>query len=137
MILLYTITCLIVAVKRLTVFLLSSSREAINRVSTFIGQTIEFIEGDIRDAESLRQVFSSHHFFGVIHFAGLKAVGESVAKPLLYYNNNVSGTITLLEAMAEYNIKNLVFSSSATVYGDPESLPIDESSKRSCTNPYG
>jgi UDP-glucose 4-epimerase len=73
----------------------------------------------------------------VIHFAGLKAVGESVAKPLLYYNNNVSGTITLLEVMAEYNVKNLVFSSSATVYGDPESLPIDESSKRSCTNPYG
>ncbi|MBR5495100.1 MAG: UDP-glucose 4-epimerase GalE, partial [Psychrobacter sp.] len=74
---------------------------------------------------------------GVIHFAGLKAVGESVAKPLLYYNNNVSGTITLLEAMAEANVKNLVFSSSATVYGDPEVLPIDETSPRSCTNPYG
>ncbi|WP_298808922.1 UDP-glucose 4-epimerase GalE [uncultured Psychrobacter sp.] len=115
----------------------NSSREAINRVSTLIGQTIEFIEGDIRDAEMLRQVFASHEFFGVIHFAGLKAVGESVAKPLLYYNNNVSGTITLLEVMAEYSVKNIVFSSSATVYGDPESLPIDESSKRSCTNPYG
>lgn len=115
----------------------NSSREAINRVSNLIGQPIEFIEGDIRDAESLRQVFSSHHFFGVIHFAGLKAVGESVAKPLLYYNNNVSGTITLLQVMAEYDVKNLVFSSSATVYGDPESLPIDENSKRSCTNPYG
>ncbi len=115
----------------------NSSREAINRVSALIGQPIEFIEGDIRDAESLRQVFLSHHFFGVIHFAGLKAVGESVAKPLLYYNNNVSGTITLLEVMAEYDVKNLVFSSSATVYGDPESLPIDENSPRSCTNPYG
>ena len=115
----------------------NSSREAINRVSALIGQPIEFIEGDIRDAESLRQVFSSHHFFGVIHFAGLKAVGESVAKPLLYYNNNVSGTITLLEVMAEYDVKNLVFSSSATVYGDPEILPIDEKSPRSCTNPYG
>ena len=115
----------------------NSSREAINRVSALIGQPIEFIEGDIRDAEMLRQVFSSHHFFGVIHFAGLKAVGESVAKPLLYYNNNVSGTITLLEVMAEYDVKNLVFSSSATVYGDPETLPIDENSKRSCTNPYG
>ncbi|MGP5193403.1 UDP-glucose 4-epimerase GalE [Psychrobacter celer] len=115
----------------------NSSREAINRVSTLIGQTIEFIEGDIRDAEMLRQVFTSREFFGVIHFAGLKAVGESVAKPLLYYNNNVSGTINLLEVMAEYNIKNLVFSSSATVYGDPESLPIDENSPRSCTNPYG
>ncbi|WP_201629264.1 UDP-glucose 4-epimerase GalE [Psychrobacter maritimus] len=115
----------------------NSSREAINRVSTLIGQPIEFIEGDIRDTELLRQVFTKHEFFGVIHFAGLKAVGESVAKPLLYYNNNVSGTITLLEAMAEANVKNLVFSSSATVYGDPEVLPIDETSPRSCTNPYG
>ncbi|WP_413500244.1 UDP-glucose 4-epimerase GalE [Psychrobacter maritimus] len=115
----------------------NSSREAINRVSTLIGQPIEFIEGDIRDAELLRQVFTKHEFFGVIHFAGLKAVGESVAKPLLYYNNNVSGTITLLEVMAEANVKNLVFSSSATVYGDPEVLPIDETSPRSCTNPYG
>lgn len=87
----------------------NSSRESINRVSNLIGQSIEFIEGDIRNAESLRQVFLSHHFFGVIHFAGLKAVGESVAKPLLYYNNNVSGTITLLQVMAEYDVKNLVF----------------------------
>ena len=115
----------------------NSSREAINRVSSLIDQPIEFIEGDIRDTELLRQVFTEHQFFGVIHFAGLKAVGESVAKPLLYYNNNVSGTITLLEAMAEANVKNLVFSSSATVYGDPEVLPIDETSPRSCTNPYG
>ena len=115
----------------------NSSLEAINRVSTLIGQSIKFIEGDVRDAESLKRVFSSHQFFGVIHFAGLKAVGESVAKPLLYYNNNVSGTITLLEVMAEYDVKNLIFSSSATVYGDPETLPINEKSKRSCTNPYG
>ena len=115
----------------------NSSREAINRVSSLIDQPIEFIEGDIRDTELLRQVFTEHQFFGVIHFAGLKAVGESVAKPLLYYNNNVSGTITLLEVMAETNVKNLVFSSSATVYGDPEVLPIDETSPRSCTNPYG
>ncbi|MGP5336714.1 UDP-glucose 4-epimerase GalE [Psychrobacter maritimus] len=115
----------------------NSSSEAINRVSTLIGQPIEFIEGDIRDTELLRQVFTEHQFFGVIHFAGLKAVGESVTKPLLYYNNNVSGTITLLEVMAEANVKNLVFSSSATVYGDPEVLPIDETSPRSCTNPYG
>ena len=115
----------------------NSSREAINRVSTLIGQPIEFIEGDIRDTELLRQVFTEHEFFGVIHFAGLKAVGESVAKPLLYYNNNVSGTITLLEVMAEAKVKNLVFSSSATVYGDPEVLPIDETSPRSCINPYG
>ncbi|MGP5514406.1 UDP-glucose 4-epimerase GalE [Psychrobacter alimentarius] len=115
----------------------NSSREAINRVSHLIGKPIEFIKGDIRDAKALRQVFDAHQFFGVIHFAGLKAVGESVAKPLLYYNNNVSGTITLLEVMAEYDVKNLVFSSSATVYGDPETLPIDETAPRSCTNPYG
>lgn len=115
----------------------NSSREAINRVSALIDQSIDFVEGDIRDKESLYKVFSEHQFFGVIHFAGLKAVGESVAKPLKYYNNNVSGTITLLEVMAEYGVKNLVFSSSATVYGDPEILPINESSKRSCTNPYG
>ena len=115
----------------------NSSHEAINRVANLIGQPIDFVEGDIRDAELLRQVFSDNQFFGVIHFAGLKAVGESVAKPLMYYDNNVSGTITLLEVMEEYDVKNLVFSSSATVYGDPETLPIDESSKRSCTNPYG
>lgn len=115
----------------------NSSKEAINRVSSLIGKPIEFIEGDIRDADSLRKVFTAHQFFGVIHFAGLKAVGESVAKPLLYYSNNVSGTVTLLEVMAEHEVKNLVFSSSATVYGDPETLPIDERSKRSCTNPYG
>lgn len=115
----------------------NSSKEAINRVSSLIGKPIEFIEGDIRDADSLRKVFTAHQFFGVIHFAGLKAVGESVAKPLLYYSNNVSGTVTLLEVMAEHEVKTLVFSSSATVYGDPETLPIDERSKRSCTNPYG
>ena len=115
----------------------NSSREAINRVSHLIGESIEFVKGDIRDADRLREVFAAHQFFGVIHVAGLKAVGESVAKPLLYYNNNVSGTITLLEVMAEYGVKNLIFSSSATVYGDPETLPIDETAPRSCTNPYG
>ena len=115
----------------------NSSFEAIQRVSNLIGKPIDFIEGDIRDTDSLTKVFSEHQFFGVIHFAGLKAVGESVAKPLMYYDNNVSGTIALLEVMAECEIKNLVFSSSATVYGDPETLPIDENSPRSSTNPYG
>ena len=115
----------------------NSSYEAISRVSTLIGKPIEFIKGDIRDNESLKRVFAAHHFFGVIHFAGLKAVGESVAKPLMYYDNNIGGTITLLEVMSEYDVKNFVFSSSATVYGDPETLPINEHSKRSCTNPYG
>ena len=115
----------------------NSSYEAIRRVATLINQHIEFIEGDVRDTELLKKVFASHNFFGVIHLAGLKAVGESVIKPLLYYSNNVSGTVTLLEVMTEYNVKNFIFSSSATVYGDPETLPIDEKSKRSCTNPYG
>ena len=115
----------------------NSSFEAVNRVSSLIGQPIDFIEGDIRDADSLRQVFAAHQFFGVIHFAGLKAVGESVTEPLMYYDNNVSGTITLLKIMAEYEVKKFVFSSSATVYGDPEILPINEDSQRSCTNPYG
>ena len=112
----------------------NSSQEAISRVSAIIGEPIQFIEGDIRDSNLLKEVFASHQFFGVIHFAGLKAVGESVAKPLMYYSNNVSGTVSLLEVMAEYKVTNLVFSSSATVYGDPESLPIDENSKRSCSS---
>ncbi|MEN2751831.1 UDP-glucose 4-epimerase GalE [Psychrobacter sp. FBL11] len=115
----------------------NSSYEAINRVSKLIGRPIEFIKGDVRNSELLKQVFATHQFFGVIHFAGLKAVGESVAKPLKYYNNNVSGTITLLNVMKEYNVNNFIFSSSATVYGDPDILPIDETSARSCTNPYG
>ena len=117
--------------------LTNSSYEAINRVSKLVGQPISFIEGDIRDQELLAEVFANHDFFAVIHFAGLKAVGESVAKPLLYYDNNVSGTISLLEIMSDYNVKNLIFSSSATVYGDPQTLPIDENSPRSATNPYG
>ncbi len=115
----------------------NSSKESISRVSALIGEPIQFIEGDIRDSNLLKEVFVSHQFFGVIHFAGLKAVGESVAKPLMYYDNNVSATITLLEVMAEYDVKNLIFSSSATVYGNPETLPINENSPRSCTNPYG
>ena len=115
----------------------NSNLEAVSRVSKLIGQTIEFVEGDVRNAELLRQVFDKHKFFGVIHFAGLKAVGESVAKPLKYYDNNVNGTINLLNVMEEYSVSNLIFSSSATVYGDPEILPIDENSPRSCTNPYG
>ncbi len=115
----------------------NSSREAINRVSSLIDRPIEFIEGDIRDAVLLGEMFDTHRFYGVIHFAGLKAVGESVAKPLMYYDNNVSGTITLLKVMKEYSVNNFIFSSSATVYGNPETLPIDESYPRSCTNPYG
>ncbi|WP_103034220.1 UDP-glucose 4-epimerase GalE [Moraxella sp. RCAD0137] len=115
----------------------NSSPVAIARVEEIVGQSIQFIQGDILDKDLLAKTFTEHDFFGVIHFAGLKAVGESVAKPVKYYQNNVAGTLNLLEVMQAYGVKNFIFSSSATVYGDPEVLPIVETAKRSCTNPYG
>lgn len=115
----------------------NSNLEALKRTEQITGRSIPFIEGDVLDKKLLNQVFDEHDFFGVIHFAGLKAVNESVQKPLKYYKNNISGTIELLEVMQAYNVKNFVFSSSATVYGDPETLPIPETAPRSCTNPYG
>ncbi len=115
----------------------NSSPASLARVQQIVGQSIEFIEGDILDTQLLAKTFAAHDFTAVIHFAGLKAVGESVAKPLWYYQNNVAGTLNLLDAMTNANVKNLIFSSSATVYGDPEALPIVESSPRSATNPYG
>lgn len=115
----------------------NSSPASLVRVQQIVGQSIEFIEGDILDTQLLAKTFAAHDFTAVIHFAGLKAVGESVAKPLWYYQNNVAGTLNLLDAMTNANVKNLIFSSSATVYGDPEALPIVESSPRSATNPYG
>jgi len=117
---------------------LSNSNEiALERVQSISGKALTFYHGDVRDSELLDSIFEKHNIDSVIHFAGLKSVGESVAKPLKYYDNNVSGTVVLCEAMAKANVKNLVFSSSATVYGDPASLPIDESFPRSATNPYG
>ena len=115
----------------------NSSPASLARVQQIVGQSIEFIEGDILDTQLLAKTFAAHDFTAVIHFAGLKAVGESVAKPLWYYQNNVAGTLNLLDAMTNAQVKNLIFSSSATVYGDPEALPIVESSPRSATNPYG
>ena len=115
----------------------NSNLEALKRTEQIAGKSIPFIEGDVLDAQLLNQVFDEHDFFGVIHFAGLKAVGESVQKPLKYYQNNVSGTIELLEAMKAYNVKNFVFSSSATVYAEEEASPIAESASRSCSSPYG
>lgn len=115
----------------------NSSPVALERVEQIVGQSIQFIQGDILDKDLLAKTFAEHDFFGVIHFAGLKAVGESVAKPVKYYQNNVAGTLNLLEVMQQYGVKNFIFSSSATVYGDPEVLPIVETAKRSCTNPYG
>ena len=115
----------------------NSNIEALKRTEQLAGKEIAFIEGDVLDSKLLNQVFDEHDFFGVIHFAGLKAVGESVAQPLRYYKNNVTGTLKLLEVMQAHDVKNFVFSSSATVYGDPEILPIPETAPRSCTNPYG
>ncbi len=117
--------------------LCNSSPEALHRVESITGKQVTFVEGDIRDRTVLQKLFKQYSFDSVIHFAGLKAVGESCAIPLKYYENNVSGTVTLCQEMAEAGIFNLVFSSSATVYGDPASLPIREDFPLSATNPYG
>lgn len=111
--------------------------EVLKRLETITGQAVEFVEADIRDRAALDAVFAKWQFSAVVHFAGLKAVGESVAKPLMYYDNNVAGTLTLLEAMQAAGVKKLVFSSSATVYGDPHTVPIREDFPLSATNPYG
>lgn len=118
--------------------LCNSSPESLRRVAEISEQdNIPFIEGDIRDAALLDRIFQEHSIYSVIHFAGLKAVGESVEKPLEYYDNNVAGTVTLLQAMQRHAVKNIVFSSSATVYGDPHTTPIQEHFPLSATNPYG
>ncbi len=113
----------------------NASREALRRVEEITGKSLEFVEGDIRDARSLERAMVGCD--AVIHFAGLKAVGESVAKPLEYYDNNVGGTVTLLEVMKKQRIDTIVFSSSATVYGDPDFLPLTEEHPLRATNPYG
>ena len=115
----------------------NSSIEALNRVERITGKSVTFYQGDILNKALLQKVFNDHAIDSVIHFAGLKAVGESVAKPLKYYENNVTGTLILCQVMAEFKVKNLVFSSSATVYGDPTSLPITEDFPTGATNPYG
>lgn len=115
----------------------NSSLESLHRVEEITDCSLTFEQVDICDADALRAVFASQNFDAVIHFAGLKAVGESVAKPLWYYHNNVQGTLVLCQVMAEFDVFNIVFSSSATVYGDPASVPIDESFPLSATNPYG
>ena len=115
----------------------NSKPAALERVEKIAGRSLDFIEGNIRDRAALDSAFAKHRVDAVIHFAGLKAVGESVEKPLEYYDNNVSGTVTLLQAMRDADVKNIVFSSSATVYGDPASLPIREDFPLSATNPYG
>jgi len=107
------------------------------RVQRITGRTLTFCHTDVRDRAGVRAVFAAHSIDAVIHFAGLKAVGESVAQPLRYYDNNVTGSLVLFETMAEFGVKSLVFSSSATVYGDPASVPIFEHFPLSATNPYG
>ncbi len=115
----------------------NSSFEALSRVQKITGKTATFYEADIRDRAALEKIFSAHKFDAVIHFAAFKAVGESCKLPLKYYENNIGGTITLLQVMEKYAVKKIVFSSSATVYGDPERLPLDENCRLSPTNPYG
>ena len=117
--------------------LANSSKESIKRVEEITGKKINFYEKDLVNKEDLRQIFKENKFDAAIHFAGLKAVGESVALPLKYYQINLISTLNLCEVMAENGVKKLVFSSSATVYGKPKSVPIREDFPLSCTNPYG
>ena len=118
--------------------LYNSSKESLKRVGAIVGQEIKFYEADIRDAAAMKNIFDNEQIEAVIHFAGLKAVGESVAKPIAYYDNNINGTLVLCNAMKEAGVKNIIFSSSATVYGDPAFIPItEECPKGQCTNPYG
>ena len=118
--------------------LVNSSRESLRRVEALVDATIPFVEADLRDSTALDAVFSEHQIDGVIHFAGLKAVGESVEKPLEYYDNNIGGTLVLLEAMRAHNVQRIIFSSSATVYGDAP-VPYVETAQTGVgvTNPYG
>ncbi len=117
--------------------LVNSDKEVLNRLKRINGVDYKFYEYDVCDKEALRTVFQNEKIDGVIHFAGLKAVGESCSIPLRYYQNNLISTISLLEVMKEFGVKNLVFSSSATVYGDPHTVPITEDFPLSATNPYG
>ena len=117
--------------------LCNSSEEALRRVEAITGRSVPFHNVDITNANALREVFRAYDVQAVIHFAGLKAVGESVSQPLRYYQNNVAGTLTLCEVMEEAGVHQLIFSSSATVYGDPETVPIQEDFPTGATNPYG
>ncbi len=115
----------------------NSSVKSLERVAQIAGKPVAFVQGDIRDRVALRKLFTDHAIDAVVHFAGLKAVGESVEKPLLYYDNNIAGSIALFEEMTAAGVKAVVFSSSATVYGDPATVPITEDFPLSATNPYG
>lgn len=116
----------------------NSSKVALDRVAQITGKQVTFYEADVLDHEKMHAIFKKENVDAVIHFAGLKAVGESVEKPLEYYTNNIAGTLVLLDEMKKANVKNIIFSSSATVYGTPKEIPITEKCpKGTCTNPYG
>ena len=115
----------------------NSSKKSLERVKELTGKEVKFYETDILDRPGLDKIFTENKIDAVIHFAGLKAVGESVAIPLKYYENNIAGTVTLCQAMSDHGVKKMVFSSSATVYGDPHTVPIKEDFPTSATNPYG
>lgn len=115
----------------------NSSASSLTRVKEITGRTFKFIEADICDETAMKHLFADNDIDAVIHFAGLKAVGESTEQPLRYYDNNVNGSLVLFEAMAKANVKTIVFSSSATVYGDPEVVPVKEDATLQTTNPYG
>ena len=115
----------------------NSSFESIRRVQNITGKTVTFYEADIRDEGKMDEILSAHKIDAVIHFAAFKAVGESCRMPLKYYENNISGTVSLLKVLDKHGVKKIIFSSSATVYGDPERLPLDENCRLSTTNPYG
>ncbi|MCR5715373.1 MAG: UDP-glucose 4-epimerase GalE [Lachnospiraceae bacterium] len=118
--------------------LINASEKSLQRVEKITGKPVKFYRADILDREALEKIFSENQIDAVIHFAGLKAVGESVQKPWEYYNNNIAGTLTLVDVMRAHDCKNIIFSSSATVYGDPAVIPITEQCpKGQCTNPYG
>ena len=115
----------------------NSKPDVIDKIKQITGKDFTFYEGDVQDKELLNKIFKENKIDAAIHFAGFKAVGESVAKPLMYYRNNLDTTLSLLEVMNDHNCKKIVFSSSATVYGKPDTLPIKETAPLSTTNPYG
>ena len=115
----------------------NSSNESLNRVEKITGKSVRFYENDVRDREALRKIFTDNNIEAVIHFAGLKAVGESVREPIMYYTNNLESTLTLIEVMTEFNVKKIVFSSSATVYGVAKEMPLKEGMPLGAINPYG
>lgn len=115
----------------------NSSKESLIRVEKLTGKKVKFYENDVRDREALRKIFTENKIEAVIHFAGLKAVGESVRKPIMYYSNNLESTLTLIEVMTEFGVKKIVFSSSATVYGVAKEMPLREGMPLGAINPYG